>query len=852
MRKFTTSVLGTLLVVTSVAVLALPAAALGSNLVSESFENSTVSTALTLPPANAGGTNLACLTAGTSVSQTPIPGCGLSTPDASGSGALRLTGAATGEVGGVFSDLSIPASEGIDDTFTLYQYGGSVTDPADGIGFIVNAENPSSPAPPAELGRSGGSLGYSASYPTSPNPTDGLANGYLGIGFDTYGNFSGPGYEGTGCTDPSWIGGNPNQVVARGPGNGLVGYCALNSSQNTYGGSQAIGGSSTSTRAESAVPVEIVLNTTGSAYTMTGSGFTAVSVPAGDYGVAWTPLSGTAMSFVGPLPSTTNSGIPSGLYPSSWINSATGIPWQLGFGWVASTGSFTNIHEVTGLVAKTINPVPLLTAAIADGQSHTFVQGGTATFTLTAGTSASGADESEPVTMAATFPTGLTPGTASGTGWTCTTAGQTVTCSNPVSSTLTAGHSLPVVTLSAAVASDASTVADAMTSKVTVSSNDGNPVQASDVASATAPPQYPAPTVTGVTPDSGSTSGGTTVTITGTGFSADQLPTVFDFGATPATDVVCASTTSCTATIPAGAAGPVIVTATANGGQTSTGGPTYTYVAPTPPPTTPPTTIPPPTPSAAIGYREVASDGGVFAFGSDGFFGSVPDTPVAANVRDVVGIAATSTNDGYWLTGRDGGVFAFGDAPFLGSLTGSTPTAPNITGIASDPAATGYWLVGADGGVFAFGGAPFLGSLPANQVVAHDIVGIAATPDGKGYWLVGADGAVYPFGDAQSLGSAAGQPLFGPITGIAATTGSSQGYWLVGADGGTFAFGAAPFEGSTGGQVQATPVVGIAPTPDGKGYWLAKADGTAFTFGDATGLGTAGSSLEAPMVSGGR
>ena len=830
------------------------ALALGTNLFTESFENSTATAALTLPPSSTGDPNVACLTAGTSTTQTPIPGCDLTTPDATGSGALRLTGATVGKVGGVFSDLSLPSGSGIDDTFTSYQYGGTLAHPADGIAFIINAEDPANPAPPAVMGRTGGSLGYSASYPTSPTPTDGLADGYLGIGFDTYGNFSGQGYEGRGCTVPSWLMGQPDQVVVRGPGTGLVGYCALEGSQHAYGGSQAIGGSTGTTRAASAVPVEVVLNTTGSSYSMTGSGFTGVSVPAGDYGVAWTPISGSAKDMVGPLPSTKNTEIPANLYPTSWINPTTGIPYQLGFGWVASTGSFTNIHEVTNLVANTINPVPVLTAAIIDSESHAFTQGGTAKFTLTAGVSASGANETQTVTMKTTLPTGLTPGAASGTGWICHTVGQAVTCSYAPTGSIIAGTTLPPVSLDAAVASNASTATGAMSTTVTVTSTDGNPAQATDMATASPPPVYPPPTVTSVTPSTGTTAGGTPVTITGTEFSADSLPTTFSFGPADATDVTCSSTTTCTAVTPSGSAGPVTVVATADGGQMSSGGPTYTYVTPTPTTTTTttttttvptPTPTPPPTPT--FGFRDVAADGGVFAFGSDGFYGSVPQTPVAANVRNIVGIAPTASNHGYWLVGNDGGVFAFGDAGFLGSLPALKISVTNVSGVAGDPLAAGYWLVSSDGAVYAFGQAPFYGSLIGSGHVVKDIVGIAPTPDAHGYWLVGAGGTVYPFGDAQAFPSVVGH-LNGPIVAIAAAPGLAQGYWLAGADGGVFAFGSAAFFGSSGSTPSTVPVVGIAPAAGG-GYWLAKNDGSAFNFGDAPNLGTAGAHLNAPMVS---
>lgn len=66
----------------------------------------------------------------------------------------------------------------------------------------------------------------------------GRADAHMGIGLDVFGNFSSSTYEGTGCTNPAYIviGGTvPGQVLIRGPGNGLVGYCAINSTATTGG-----------------------------------------------------------------------------------------------------------------------------------------------------------------------------------------------------------------------------------------------------------------------------------------------------------------------------------------------------------------------------------------------------------------------------------------------------------------------------------------------------------------------------------------------------------------------------------------------------------------------------------------
>jgi len=65
-------------------------------------------------------------------------------------------------------------------------------------------------------------------------------------------------------------------------------------------------------------------------------------------------------------------------------------------------------------------------------------------------------------------------------------------------------------------------------------------------------------------------------------------------------------------------------------------------------------------------------------------------------------MASTIDGNGYWLVASDGGIFAFGDAGFFGS-TGGLPLQKPIVGMASAPDGSGYWLVASDGGIFNFG-----------------------------------------------------------------------------------------------------------------------------------------------------
>ncbi len=243
------------------------------------------------------------------------------------------------------------------------------------------------------------------------------------------------------------------------------------------------------------------------------------------------------------------------------------------------------------------------------------------------------------------------------------------------------------------------------------------------------------------------------------------------------------------------------------------------------------------------GYWLVASDGGIFAYGDAGFYGSAG--AMALN-KPIVGMATTPDGKGYWLVASDGGIFAYGDAGFYGS-TGSLTLNKPIVGMATTPDGKGYWLVASDGGIFAYGDAGFYGST-GSLTLNKPIVGMATTPDGKGYWLVASDGGIFAYGDAGFYGSTGSLTLNKPIVGMA-TTPDGKGYWLVASDGGIFAYGDAGFYGSTGSLTLNKPIVGMATTPDGKGYWLVASDGGIFAYGDGGFYGSAGAmALNKPIV----
>ncbi|MDD5297929.1 MAG: PilC/PilY family type IV pilus protein [Rhodocyclaceae bacterium] len=148
----------------------------------------------------------ACLTAGTpsnnTTSTSNIPGCNYSSPDAVGSGALRLTPASGSQHGAIVSNYTFPSNQGLQATFTTYSYGGSgdglAREGADGISFfLMDGSVGTSVGGTSNLGSWGGSLGYSCSNVNTPYT--GLTGAYLGLGIDEYGNFlnGGSGHDNT-------------------------------------------------------------------------------------------------------------------------------------------------------------------------------------------------------------------------------------------------------------------------------------------------------------------------------------------------------------------------------------------------------------------------------------------------------------------------------------------------------------------------------------------------------------------------------------------------------------------------------------------------------------------------------
>ena len=242
-----------------------------------------------------------------------------------------------------------------------------------------------------------------------------------------------------------------------------------------------------------------------------------------------------------------------------------------------------------------------------------------------------------------------------------------------------------------------------------------------------------------------------------------------------------------------------------------------------PPVTSPPVTTRPVTPSASPasgGYREVARDGGLFAFGAP-FDGSEGGARLDA---PVVGMALDP-----W-TG------ATGRWPPTAGCSPSTPrsTAPRaanistrlrVVGIAADPATGGYWEVAADGG-----------SSPSTRRSSAPKEGRGSTLRWWGWRSTRGRGATGRW--APTAGSS---PSTCPISAPRAGNPCRPPSWASSPIPPPPATGRSPptagsspstrrYLGSEGGQRLSAPVVGMTRDPYTGGYWEVGADGGVFAF----------------------
>ncbi|HWF74849.1 MAG TPA: hypothetical protein VG186_15970 [Solirubrobacteraceae bacterium] len=437
------------------------AGAAGQTLLSDTFDQATTLAPVTTLAGASTPAPLPCLTAGTTTGPSTIPGCNLPTPDAPGAGVLRLTNAAgvlNGESGGVLYGASFPVSAGLEVKFKQYQWGGAGG--GDGLSFDLAV----APPQPTAIGSAGAGLGYAATTPIYGG-APGFPAGWLGFGLDEYGNYTNPAENEPACTEAAWQMQNleQSQLVVRGPGNAMTGYCplasSLQSAQDPIGtrvNQVLLRGPN---RASSLRSVDIKIDPVGHTFTVgmdTAGGTTYQTIASGSLPSAYLDASGTAHA---------------------------GLPPRLTFAFAGSTGAATDVHEVSDVSVTTLNgSVPQLSLTKTDNVNGAPTAGGPLTYTLTAGVAATsplGELQSTPVTITDPLPTGETTSAApSGTGWDCSASTSThVSCTRNLAALPAAGSTLPPV--SVPVTAPLSVVGP-VTNTATVVSYDGAPGSASD------------------------------------------------------------------------------------------------------------------------------------------------------------------------------------------------------------------------------------------------------------------------------------------------------------------------------------------------------------------------------------
>lgn len=251
--------------------------------------------------------------------------------DPNGEGWLRLTNAATFQKGYMYILQSFPTDLGVLADFE-YKAWRSSDDGYNGAdGFSVFLFNGNVTEAEFKLGGFGGSLGY-ATY-NNPAGTTGLSGGYIGVGFDEYGNFARASENRNGGTNVEV----PNSVVLRGP------TSATYNLSNPYFAHKALG-NQTGTLAEIRNRNEIDHNTITSTRPTDNQFYRRFQLEVkrvgADYqvNVKWRKQGETTFTEI----------------ITHTINSATyPIPPTLKVGFAGSTGGGYNFHEIRNILLTT-------------------------------------------------------------------------------------------------------------------------------------------------------------------------------------------------------------------------------------------------------------------------------------------------------------------------------------------------------------------------------------------------------------------------------------------------------------------------------------------------------------------
>jgi len=307
-------------------------------------------------------------------------------------------------------------------------------------------------------------------------------------------------------------------------------------------------------------------------------------------------------------------------------------------------------------------------------------------------------------------------------------------------------------------------------------------------------------TVTGISPATGPSSGGTAVTITGTNFLTGAN---VSFGPSTASGIKIVNSTTITAVVPPHVAGTVPVTVTNKAGDAGTLPSAYVYTS-TPPSTAPRLNVIHPNHGSPSGGDAVIITGSNFVAGMTVTIGGNPATVTSSNT---VSIHATTpagngvadvvvTNPKTGLSATLTGVFTFADSPQPPSVASVTPNSSSING------GTTITIKGAD---FYSGAVVSVGGTLCTTIIVVDSNTITAVTPAH---ALGATDLVVKNMDGQTSTlpggfsySAASPPS---ISSVSPNTGSIAGGSSVTITGSNFVFGAKVFVGNTQATVQTT------------------------------------------------
>ncbi|MFB8794737.1 MAG: Ig-like domain-containing protein [Microcoleus sp.] len=267
-------------------------------LVSETFTGSSVTGPWIW--ALAGASTPPGLTAG-SAPNTPLQNLNL---DTAGNGALRLTSANTSQAGFVLYNNPLSSTEGVKVTFDFFAYNGVGSPPGDGLSFFLVDGT----ANPTSAGNGGGGLGYNT-----------LIGGYVGIGFDEYGGFGSTGQDSVAIRGSTASSNTLLQSVSVAGQGGIDAGTVAN--RNTALRRAQIILTPSNAASPNRLSVAMDFNNNGS---FTDAGETIIA----------------------PFDITTSNGA---------------VPTTLKFGFAASTGGSTDVHEIRNLIYETVDAPPTVT-----------------------------------------------------------------------------------------------------------------------------------------------------------------------------------------------------------------------------------------------------------------------------------------------------------------------------------------------------------------------------------------------------------------------------------------------------------------------------------------------------------